>query len=278
MKFDLSKDNSTQTLLYGLTDDDIGLSHRNYRHFANKTIKWAGSDTYELFEQNIKNPKTYKQLKLYGWLDTDSISYKYNKYGFRSDEFDDRPAGLALGCSHTEGTGIPEQNTWPSVLSKLLGIHIWNLGVGGVSLDTVFRLLDYWLPRLAPKFVVIGIPSSIRFELFQDERPSGEHAPYNMGPWSVTNTQIGRYYQGWIDSDINQIQLRRKNLLAIQQLCSNANTTLAMVDIKHIADTHYTVSTQTETRTARDLKHFGVQNHAYFAQHMYNALPTEIKK
>jgi hypothetical protein len=271
MQFDLKSDHKTQQLINRVTDDDIGLSHRNYRHFANKTIKWAGSDTRELFEQNIKNPKTYEKLKLYGWLDTDCISYKYNKYGFRSDEFDDRPAGLALGCSHTEGIGIPEQNTWPSVLSKLLGIHIWNLGVGGVSLDTVFRLLDYWLPKLSPKFVTICIPNIARTELFQSSDL------VNFGPWSTSSKKEEEfYYRKWIDSGINLIQLRRKNLLAIQQLCHSANVKLIMLDSYLILKT--SDNDITPDNTARDLKHFGVQNHMYFAQQVYTALTTEIKK
>ena len=77
----------------------------------------------------------------------------------RDEEFDDRPAGIALGCSYTEGVGVPEHTTWGNGLGRMLGMHMWNLGVGGGSLDTVFRVLEYWLPKLTPKFVAICIPS-----------------------------------------------------------------------------------------------------------------------
>jgi len=263
VQYNLNNDVHKQDL--SLTNDDIGLTRRDLKNIAGKTLKWAGSDSHALFEQNIKNPETYKKLKLYGWLDPDCISYKYNKYGFRCDEFDDRAAGIALGCSHTEGTGLPEQSSWPSVLSKLLGIHVWNLGVGAVSLDTVFRLLDYWLPKLSPKFVTICIPSTSRVEVFQNK------TPINLGPWPIDSQTHEYYYKVWNDSDINRILLRKKNLLAIQQLCNTANTKLIMLD-------SYLIANNGSGMTARDLKHFGVQNHEYFAQQIYKNVPTELKQ
>jgi len=255
-----------------ISNDEIGLAHFRPNQFSTES-KWAGSDNEAEFEKNIKDPDRYQLLKSHGWLDPDVITYKYNRYGFRCDEFDDRPAGIALGCSHTEGTGVREQDAWSSILSKLLGVHVWNLGVGGSSLDTAFRVLEYWLPKLTPKFVAICIPYVARMELFVSDGIHRQDNPINLGHWPSNVARYNTFYQEWAVSDANMIMLRRKNLLAIQQLCDKANTALVVEESDVIV---YNMSVVRSC--ARDLMHPGAKNHAYFAQHMYNALPTEIKK
>ena len=184
-------------------ETDIGLQHVNWR-FRNTTALWSGSDQLGLFDANLKDPVKKEILTLAGWTEPDCISYKYNNYGFRDDDFDNRSAGIALGCSFTEGTGLPKSAIWCNVLSKLLNTHIWNLGVGGASFDTVFRLLDYWLPRLSPKFVVICGPPTHRIELFDNK-----NIPKNLGPW--IGAPLSEYQKIWFDSEINDVVLRRKN-------------------------------------------------------------------
>ncbi len=255
-----------------ISNDEIGLAHFKPVQFSTE-LKWSGSDTSEQFEKNIKDPDRYQLLKSHGWLDPDVITYKYNRYGFRCDEFDDRPAGIALGCSHTEGVGVREQDAWSSVLSKLLGVHVWNLGVGSSSLDTVFRVLEYWLPKLTPKFVAICIPYVARIEVFVRDGIHRQDIPINLGHWPSNVARYNTFYREWAVSDVNMIMLRRKNLLAIQQLCDKANTALVVEEADVIVDNMSVVKS-----CARDLMHPGAKNHAYFAQHMYNALPTEIKK
>jgi hypothetical protein len=258
---------------FDISDDDIGSLHRNSR-YAGTTQQWSGSDNAALFEKNTKDPDRYQLLKFHGWLDPDVITYKYNRYGFRCDEFDDRPAIMALGCSHTEGVGVREQDTWSIVLSKLLGVHVWNLGVGSSSVDTVFRLLDYWLPKLTPKCVVICLPASGRVELFQHNWDGPGQTPIAVGPWSNGTKHVENFYKSWLSSPFNQIFLKRKNLLAIQQLCDKANTSLVIEE----ADVIINANMHSARSSARDLMHPSAKNHAYFAQHMYNALPMEIKK
>jgi hypothetical protein len=265
---------------FDISNDEIGLAHHDKR-LCGRVFKWSGTDTLALFEKNSKDPKTYELLKMHGWLDPECITYKYNKHGFRDEEFDDRPAGIALGCSYTEGVGVPEHTTWGNALGRMLGMHMWNLGVGGGSLDTVFRVLEYWLPKLTPKFVAICIPSVSRMEVFRGKDPKGNDRPINVGPWPCAVARLDTFYQTWIVSDANMIMLRRKNLLAIQQLCDQANIPLVMKDEDVMIDTFARdtgIEYSHEVRVARDLSHPGVQNHDYFAQQIYNNLPTEIKK
>ena len=50
----------------------------------------------------------------------EDITYKFNKYGFRSDEFEDdgRDNILSVGDSFTMCIGVPIEHSWSYMLSK----------------------------------------------------------------------------------------------------------------------------------------------------------------
>ena len=223
--------------------------HRNSRR-AGKTINWAGSDTLDQFQTNCKNNITKELLTSLEFSET-SITYKYNCYGFRDEEFDRRSCGLAFGCSHTEGVGLPVDDTWPRVLGKLTNTWVWNLGVGASSLDTVFRLLDFWLPYFTPKFIAICVPSFSRVEIFNHGNPA------TLVPRSqIDDNMLENFYKLWISSKENMDIARRKNLLAIEKLCNDRNIQLVALDcLELIVDAN-----------ARDLIHTGAIGHREFAK------------
>jgi hypothetical protein len=177
------------------------------------TVFWSGCDHQHHYQSNLRDPKRYKELKDLGWVDT-VIEYTYNSHGFRCEEFDSRPSVLALGCSFTEGTGLPIEQTWPFYLSQMLGLHVWNLGSGGASIDTVFRMLDYYIKRLNVQHVFLLIPPGGRFE-FQDSQ--------NGFP-IIQACNLGAHVsfaKEWLTQTNNSTYNLRKTMLAIQQLCKN---------------------------------------------------------
>lgn len=229
--------------------------HHNFE-FKNKTLQWTGSDSRSRFDLNCKDPEKLELLQNLGWTNTGCISYTYNSFGFRDEEFDDRPCGLALGCSHTEGVGIPQSTAWPSVLSKLSGTHVWNLGVGGSGIDTCFRLLEHWLPILKPRFVTMCIPPADRVEVFDRGNPATV---------MVSQTEpayLYSYFKIWASDDTNAAISKRKNLLAMQQLCDIAKIPLRYIDSETWLSGGY----------ARDLMHHGVDANAEFARQMHQLL------
>ena len=51
----------------------------------------------------------------------ESISYEFNSFGYRSDEFDETgsaPALMFIGCSNTLGIGIPWDALWTTLVTK----------------------------------------------------------------------------------------------------------------------------------------------------------------
>jgi len=222
------------------------------RHFASTTQFWTGSDSQERFDANCRIEKHYEKLKELGWLDDRALTYQYNSEGFRDSEFDQQPAGIALGCSHTEGVGIHAEHAWPRQLQNLLGQKIWNLGVGGAALDTCYRLLEYWIEHLNVEFVVCAVPGVSRYELFANNNwstilPSEQFWP-NMH-W------LTGYQQNYISYDQNGELNRHKNLQAMQHICDKHSVPFYYDLLEHFGD----------GAVARDLLHSGPSAHEKLA-------------
>lgn len=187
--------------------------YHSWIQHANTVVDWHSSDTESVFETHKKDPDKLNLLEKFGWLDS-KIQYRFNSHAFRCDEFDDRPCAIALGCSHTQGTGLREEDAWPTKLSKRLGLHVWNLGVSGAAYDTVFRLAHFYIPKLSPKLVFVLEPPRTRFEYKSDNRYKVA-AVTNSFPELVDNPFI----KHWFLNDDNSTLNATRNRLAIAHLC-----------------------------------------------------------
>lgn len=129
-----------------------------------KTKLWFGSD----------RPENYvPEGNLYGPTD---IEYKFNKNGFRCDEFDiDSNVRIVfVGCSITEGIGVPYQDGWAyhmiESIRKDTGLEIpyWNLAMGGCGLDAITRAYYHYHDMLKPH-IVFGFLPGYRREIFMPD-------------------------------------------------------------------------------------------------------------
>ena len=205
---------------------------------------WDGTDSEENFKINCAIEKNYKKLRDLGWLEPNVITYKYNSQGFRDDEFDQQPAGIALGCSYTHGTGIPIEHAWPTQLQNLLGQKVWNLGVGGAALDTCHRLLEYWIENLNVKFVVCAVPGISRYEVFNNHNWSNILPSM---PLEINMHWLAGYQKNYLSYDQNSELNRRKNLQAMQYICNKYDIPFYYDLLKDFVD----------AALARDLLHCG---------------------
>lgn len=69
---------------------------------------------------------------------------------------------LAIGDSFQFGLGVAAEDALPAQLERALAsegadAHVWNAGVPGYNLFQSVRALEYWLPRLRPTVVVLGV-------------------------------------------------------------------------------------------------------------------------
>ena len=236
------------------------MSKELYGHGAlrSTTSYWSGMDHSEAFHKHLNDPIKARKLESLGFLQLDCISYVYNRLGFRAEEFDDRPAGIALGCSFTEGVGIPLAATWPAQLSDMLGQHVWNLGVGGSSADTAYNLLEHYIDQLSTKFVVMCVPPRDRFEFFRDIEPIrilGSN--FEIPPLYKT------FFMEWFATEENSMINQRKNVLAIKQLCAERGIPFYCLKV----ESDFMLDAK-----ARDLTHAGVGANQDFAKKMYQLM------
>lgn len=115
----------------------LGNDHQT--EYCNKTVFWKNSDHQKHFYSTIKE----KEPDRYSIWKDKQIEYRHNNLGFRSDiNFEPGMEGdLYLGCSLTEGIGLPVEYTWVNHMSKYLNNTSFNLGQGGRGIDTAYRLL-----------------------------------------------------------------------------------------------------------------------------------------
>lgn len=214
--------------------------HNNSR-YANQTTYWSGSDNIIRWQRNMKDPENYQFLKDRGWDTKFSIQYQFNSHGFRCAEFNNTPVYIALGCSFTEGVGTPVEDTWPWLLSKKLQQPVLNLGVGGSSLDTCFRLLEYYIDKLNIMGVFVLEPPPDRFEIFN------RTTPITILPSTQLTGDLKIIHRYWAAGKDNTNYNIKKNRLAISALCTN----IKLVNLE--SDKLYT---SFQIDMARDLMHF----------------------
>lgn len=135
---------------------------------ANKTHQWCPSDSEDNYKPHQKDGSANYRI--------DSFDYKFNSDGFRCDEFSkhsDLPI-LFMGCSYTEGIGLPLEEVWSShVLNKIKMlpqnkekcIPYWSLAIGGTSIDTMARELSNYVDKVKPHTIFYLLSSFYRREL-----------------------------------------------------------------------------------------------------------------
>ena len=219
-------------------------------------------DSEELFNENIKHPVKRKYLESHGFMDPKRVlTYQFNSQGFRCNEFDQSLGVITLGCSFTMGIGLHLEDVWPSVVAKHFGWSCWNLGVGGCSFDTCFRILHNYIGQLNAKYVLVAAPSKDRFEFFT-----------NRGLDNFMSSQITHPIQKyWYDNDANGELNFYKNSLAIQQLCRQHGKKCI---IRHVDTVLYKHEDDTGWPAARDLQHAGAKSQKRCAQYYIDAIKT----
>lgn len=228
----------------------------NNLHLADTQSPWHRSDSQERWQENMQRTATKVRLQTLGFDNEHVVQYSFNPDGFRSHTFGENRCVLVLGCSHVFGLGLPQHQRWTDVVASRLGMPIHNLGVPGSSLDTCFRLLVHWLPRLDVGMVIIAVPPPERVEF-----PSADGRPLTQGPQWVDGEYRSAYLT-WSRRDEHLVAHETKNLLACKQLTdlAGANFDSLWLDEWYPSSMAHSV--------ARDLAHPGQAAHIAAAELM----------
>jgi len=237
----------------------------NYSKLAGQTVHWDTSDNKDCYLKNINDPVTRQRLESLGFIDS-PIDYTYNSHGFRTAEFDRNFDVVCFGCSFTMGTGIHATDTWPSQLAAITGLQVANLGHAGSSNDTAFRLADYYLRLLRPKYAVWLQTDRHRIELIDDGIP----VSINIMATDTHNLCAKDYFvKTWFSSDTNQLLNLQKNTLAFEQLCQRLEITAIILERANIKTNPWPLN------DARDLIHPGANTYQALAHQVANLLSVK---
>jgi hypothetical protein len=222
-----------------------------YKSHANKKLNWLPMDTYELYQQNLVN--RYDELKRNDWINN-PFTYDFNSLGFRCNEFTSDTSIMFLGCSHTIGIGLPQEVIWPELVSTQLNVNCINLGIGGSSCDTAFRLCHGYINKIKPKVVIFMIPPGTRSEVVTNNSIANK---------LVSSENHREYVQRWAIDDNNNYFNREKNILGIRMLCQEHNAKFISAETSELSCSE---------SLARDLAHPGKESHRLFAEKILNQI------
>jgi hypothetical protein len=224
----------------------------HYKLYTSKEVPWIPGDTIEQYRHNYKNHQ--EELKKYGWL-YKQITYKFNSYGFRCNEFTGLPSVMFLGCSNTLGTGLPLNETWTTLVAKQLELESANLAIGGGSSDSSFRMFLGYVDLIKPKMVIYNQPPIHRVELVTNDSIKNVMIQHNVD-------YECEYFKEYLCHDTNSEINMYKNLIAIKSLCRNKKIKF------HYFDNYMSKSFDptVEIDLARDLIHYGTSYNESFAK------------
>lgn len=197
-----------------------------------------------------------------------------NSKGFRCKEFEEINKDdyiLFTGCSHTAGYGLHVEDTYPYIVSDLIGKSYYNLAVGGSGIDVLYHNLAIFftsnLPK--PKALVIQNPFLNRFARIKNSRLAesdrGPHVAYE-GNWS-TNKSLEFTLLG---EEIGFFDMR---LLMLKKLIENLNIPIVTINLPVYGMEFYPNSIPFEILDyALDNLHYGPKSHKQLANSVIDKL------
>lgn len=243
---------------------DVTPLNTAYYDYAGQSPAWLDSDSEPLYKKHIANTDKRKTLEELGW-NKHNPTYKINRNGFRSPEFKkDEPNIVFLGCSFTVGIGLNLIDTFSHRVSQSLGLQNYNLGKGGSSNQTAFRLGHYWIPKLKPKIVVLLSPERSRSEIILGGRPT------NLSVHSRdSESRLWPYLELHMQHDENLRLDFLAHTLALEKLSTDVGARFIGLEYPHdlkIAD-HWR-----GLDLARDLSHPGLITHELTTRHILSQI------
>jgi hypothetical protein len=162
-----------------------------------KPLKYWTPHTFEISSYKWHlSEKVNKSYRYSGSDDTGKCTYTYNELGFRGDSIHKEGFKvMSLGCSHTEGVGVNNDETWPAQFTKLIpnGVN-HNFGMGGRSNDYISRCLLTYYDIIKPDLVLIMYTSPQRREIYTKENEIEPFMPTHSWGY-LSETEDGKKIQ-----------------------------------------------------------------------------------
>jgi len=218
--------------------------------------------------------------------------HKTNSYGYRCPEFRPLPNGgknvVVLGCSHTFGEGLEENEIWPSLVAKESNniLRWWNLARPGGNADQMIRILYGSEKVLFPKIIVACWPAWSRRERL-DQMPRNLTSNDALLKTENNNTDCNNFLKNvfLLEKFAEKNNAKTLHCFAedVYELDSNLqvlkNYTIKNCwpewDCHHLPDAKKNIIRT--SNLARDGVHYGTQHHGVFARVFLERFKSKLK-
>jgi hypothetical protein len=209
--------------------------------------------------------------------------------GYRCPNWDPMPTGkknvVVLGCSHTYGIGLDDNEHWVHFLSQHNKdrLRYWNLGQPGASSDKVVRILYGCEKLLDPEIVIVCWPAWSRRERLHHRAESKMGTDEEL---EYEDDQTDR--NNFLKNVFFVEKFAEKNRCKIFH-CFAQDSYQEHIKGLHVLE-DYTIKNcwpywnkfnqrvlYTEPSMAKDGKHYGVEHHKRFAELFLEKFGSKLK-
>ena len=218
--------------------------------------------------------------------------HKTNSYGYRCPEFQPLPDGgknvVVLGCSHTFGEGLEEEETWVSQVAKQSNkiLRWWNLARPGGNADQMIRILYGTEKVLFPKIIVACWPAWSRRERL-DSQPQNLTSDNSLLSMENDNTDRNNFLKNvfFLEKFAEKTGVKTFHCFSqdVYELDNNLQV-LKDFTIKNCWpewDRHHLPEAKrkriTTPNLARDGVHYGTEHHQVFARLFLERFKSKLK-
>ena len=217
----------------------------------------------------------------------DMISeYKTNSYGYRCPEFRPLPDGgknvVVVGCSHTFGEGLEQEEIWISQVAKKSNkiLRWWNLARPGASADQMIRILYGTEKVIFPKIIVACWPAWSRRERL-DQFPQSLTSDNESLKTENNHTDQNNFLKNvfFLEKFAEKVGAKTFHCFADEYIPLEGD--LNILKDKTIKNCWPEWNKQRivikEPNLARDGVHYGIEHHRVFAKLFQEKFQTKLK-
>ena len=226
-------------------------------------------------------------------LDYKSIlNYKTNSHGYRCPEWIPLPEGkknvVILGCSHTFGEGLNDNEVWVNKLYTKVGqkkLRFWNLGQPGASADKIVRILYGCEKILFPKIIIVCWPVWSRRERL-DSYPQSLTSNSKFLKDENEHTDRNNFLKNvfFVEKFAEKTDAKVLHCFAQDVYDIPGDNVFSKTSIKLCWPEWSTLTFELKKRIrtnkpslAKDGIHYGVEHHEKFAELFYNHFKSKLK-
>jgi hypothetical protein len=137
----------------------------------------------------VLNPADYLNVGMvrdpvFGAVPSPTARGGFDALGFRNRAVPKTADIVAIGDSQTYGNTATMDDSWPYALGRLLGRHVYNMGLGGYGPNQYFELLKTKALGLKPRMVICGLSVT-------DDFDNAFHLTYGLDYWAYLRALPG---------------------------------------------------------------------------------------